>query len=172
MPFKEFQDGHYGGNLGYRYQKIFAILNQIPLIKFQLNLTCSLIDVVWRISRWQPWWQPPWISEWNNFSNSESLCHCDTSYQVSASVTVWVRLTLWEEMLFEEFQDHLGYGNGQFEQFGITMLPQCLPLSFSSIQLMVLEEMSKMWKANKAPDELTMVKTLEKNWKNQNFFKS
>ena len=28
------------------------------------------------------------------------------------------------------------------------MLPQCLPLSFSSIQLMVLEEMSKMWKAN------------------------
>ena len=28
------------------------------------------------------------------------------------------------------------------------MLPQCLPLSFSSIQLMILEEMSKMWKAN------------------------
>ena len=28
------------------------------------------------------------------------------------------------------------------------MLPQCLQLSFSSIQLMVLEEMSKKWKAN------------------------
>ena len=24
-----------------------------------------------------------WISEWKDFSNSESLCHCDASHQVS-----------------------------------------------------------------------------------------
>ena len=26
------------------------------------------------------------MSEWNNFSNSESLCHCDASHQVSAQL--------------------------------------------------------------------------------------
>ena len=31
-------------------------------------------DVVWRISR----------DSWNDFSNSESLCHCDASHEVSA----------------------------------------------------------------------------------------
>ena len=36
-----------------------------------------------RISRWPPW-QPSWIWEWNDFSNFESLCHCDASHQVSA----------------------------------------------------------------------------------------
>ena len=29
-------------------------------------------------------WQPSWISERNDFSNSESLCHCDASHQVLA----------------------------------------------------------------------------------------
>ena len=28
--------------------------------------------------------QPSWISEWNDFSNYESLCHCDASHEVSA----------------------------------------------------------------------------------------
>ena len=28
--------------------------------------------------------RPSWISECNNFSNSESLYHCDASHQVSA----------------------------------------------------------------------------------------
>ena len=27
---------------------------------------------------------PSWISEWNDFSNSESLCHCVASHQVLA----------------------------------------------------------------------------------------
>ena len=27
---------------------------------------------------------PSWISEWNDFSNSEFLCHCDASHHVSA----------------------------------------------------------------------------------------
>ena len=50
-------------------------------------------------------------------------------------------------MSFEEFQD--GRHSAIFDigtEFWISMLAQCLPLSFSSIQLMVLEEMSKMWK--------------------------
>ena len=131
MLFEEFQDGSYGGPLGYRNGTILAILNPhvalMPPIKFRLNLTYSLGgDVVWRISRWPPsgyqnrttlailnlccsnasikfrlnptyglgdvlwrisrWppWQPSWISEWNDFSNSESLCRSDASHKVSA----------------------------------------------------------------------------------------
>ena len=56
-----------------------AILNLcvpvMPPIKFQLNPIYSLgEDVDWRISRWPPWY-PTWISEKNDFSNSEFLCH-------------------------------------------------------------------------------------------------
>ena len=84
----------------------------MPPIKFRLNLTYGLGGaVVWRISRWPPW-RPPWILEWNHFSNSESLCHYDAFHQVSAQSD-----RVWNEMLFEEFQDgchggHLGYWNG------------------------------------------------------------
>ena len=74
MSFEEFQDSH----LGYLNRTILAILNLcvtvISPIKFQLNLTYSL-DIGW---------QPSWISERNNFSNSESPCHCDASHQVLA----------------------------------------------------------------------------------------
>ena len=71
-------------DLGYRNRTILAILNRyvtmMPPIKFRLNLIYSLGGyVVWRISR-----RPSWISEQNNFSNSESLCHCDASNQVLA----------------------------------------------------------------------------------------
>ena len=53
----------------------------MPPIKFWLNQTYSLGGDV--ISRWPPW-RPSWISEWNDFSNSEFLCHCDASHQVLA----------------------------------------------------------------------------------------
>ena len=33
----------------------------------------------------------PWILERNDFSNSESLCHCDASHQVSAHVDLGFR---------------------------------------------------------------------------------
>ena len=77
-----------GSHLGYRNGRILAILNLcvtvMPPIKFWLNLTYGLGgDVIWRISRWPPW-RPSWILEWNDFSNSESLSHCDASHQVSA----------------------------------------------------------------------------------------
>ena len=87
MSFEDFQDGCHGGHLGKPNGTILAILNLyvalVLPIKFQLNPTYSLGgDVVWRISRWPPWW-PSWIWEWNDFSNSESLCHSDASHQVS-----------------------------------------------------------------------------------------
>ena len=73
MWFEEFQEG---GHLGYQNRTILAILNLcvtvMPPIKFWLNPTYDLGDV------------PSWISEWNNFSNSEFLCHCDASHQVLA----------------------------------------------------------------------------------------
>ena len=39
---------------------------------------------------------PSGISEWNDFSNSESLCHCDTSHQVStqSDLRFWRRCRL------------------------------------------------------------------------------
>ena len=39
--------------------------------------------MVWEMSFEEPW-QPSWISEWNNFSNSESLRLSDASHQASA----------------------------------------------------------------------------------------
>ena len=35
---------------------------------------------------------PSGISEWNNFSNSESLCHCNASHQVLAQSDIWFGL--------------------------------------------------------------------------------
>ena len=71
---------------------ILAILNlyvdSMPPIKFLLNQTYGLGgDVVWRISRWPP----SWISEWKDFRNSESLCHCDVSHQVLAQSNLLFR---------------------------------------------------------------------------------
>ena len=88
MSFEEFQDGRPVDYLEYRIGTILAILNLcvtvMPPIKFQLNLTSGLRgDIVKIVSRWPPW-QPSWISEWNDFSNFESLCHCDASHQASA----------------------------------------------------------------------------------------
>ena len=71
MSFEEFQDGLRVGHLGYWNRTLLAILNLsvtvMPPIKFELNP----------------------ISERNDFSNSESLCHCDASHQVSAQLDLW-----------------------------------------------------------------------------------
>ena len=95
-------------------KRFLAILNfyvaPMPPIKFRLNLTYGLGDVVCRISGW-PLWRPSCVSE--IFLAIPHLC-----------VTVMppikfgsVRLTVWEDMSFEEFQDghrggHLEYLNG------------------------------------------------------------
>ena len=50
MLFKDFQDGHRGSHLGYPNGTILAVLNLrvtvVPPIKFWLNLTYGLGDVV------------------------------------------------------------------------------------------------------------------------------
>ena len=88
MSFEEFQDSHHGSHHGIQNRMILAILNLyvalMPHIKFKLNLTYGFGGaVVWRILRWLPWW-PSWILERKDFSNFESLCYCDASYQVLA----------------------------------------------------------------------------------------
>ena len=81
MSFEDFQDG---SHLGHLKKMILAILNlcvtvMLP-IKFWLNQTYGLGgDVIWRISRWPPW-RLSWISEWNSFSNSESLYCSNASH--------------------------------------------------------------------------------------------
>ena len=174
MSFEEFQYGHNGGHLGYRNWIILAILNlyntPMPPIKFPLNLTYGLGDVVWRISPWQP----PWISERNRFSNSESLCCSNASHQVLAQSDLWFvkrcRLKNFKisESLYHCDASHqvlaqfdlrfgrrcclknfkmvarvaiLDIGMERFKQCWISMLLQCLPSSFGSIWLMVWEEM-------------------------------
>ena len=108
MSFEEFHCGH----LGYPNGTILAILNlyvapMLP-IKFRLNLTYGFEgDIIWTISRW-PLWRPSWISERNNFSNSESLCHCDASHQVLAQSNnglggdvVWI-ISRWPPWISEQ----------------------------------------------------------------------
>ena len=114
MLFEEFQDGHPGGHLGYRNGTILAISNLcvtvMPPIKFQLNWTGFKRRCYLKISRWLPW-QPYWISERNDFSNFESLCHCDASHRFSSIGQGLRGDVIWR------FQDgrpgsHLGYRNG------------------------------------------------------------
>ena len=112
MLFEKFQDGCH---LGYQNGTIIAILNLcvtvMPPFKFQLDLTSGLEgDVVRRISRWPPW-RPFRLLEWNNFSNS------DLDVATMPPKFSPIGLPIWEEMLFEEFQDghhdsHLGYWKG------------------------------------------------------------
>ena len=83
----------------------------MPPIKFGLNPYYGLGgDVVWRISRWPPW-QPPWMSEWNEFSSSESPYLPNASDQVSALSDFR------EQISFQDFQaghhgGHMWYWNG------------------------------------------------------------
>ena len=92
MSFEEFQDGCHGGQLGYQNRTILATLNLcvtvMPPIKFWLNPTrfgrrCHLKNF-----KMAPW-RPSSISERNDFSNSESLCHCDASREVLAQSDLW-----------------------------------------------------------------------------------
>ena len=113
MLFEEFQDGHRGDNLGYQNETILAILNLCGTVmspnRFWLNPTYGLGgDVVSRL----PPWRPSWISERNDFSNFEYLCHCDASHQVSAQSD----LRFGRRCCLKNFQmaamRHLGYRNG------------------------------------------------------------
>ena len=71
------------------------------------------------------------LLEQNDFSNSKSLCHCDALPSSFGSI----KLEVWEDMSFEEFQDgchdsHLGYRNRMILailNLCVTMMP---PIKF------------------------------------------
>ena len=52
--------------------------------------------------------RPSWISKWNDFSNSESLCHCDASHQVLAQSNFQFGRSCCKNF----HGGHLGYWNG------------------------------------------------------------
>ena len=103
--FWRFSNGRPGNHLGYWNRAILEILNlyvlPMPPTKFRLNPTHGLGgDVVWRILRW-PLWRPFWILKRNDFINFESPClpqYLPQSFGL-------IRLTVWKQMSFEDFQD-------------------------------------------------------------------
>ena len=75
MSFEEFQDGRPGGHLGYRNGMILAILNLCYCdashqVSAQSDLGFRRRCHLKNFKRW-----PAWISERNDFSNFESVCH-------------------------------------------------------------------------------------------------
>ena len=98
MLFKEFQDGHHGGHLGYWNRTILEILNlyvtPMPPIKFRLNPTYGLFEEF----------------QDGHHSNSESLCHCDASHQVWAQSNLLFRRRCHLKN-FKMAGGHLGYRN-------------------------------------------------------------
>ena len=64
------------------------------------------------------------ISEWNDFSNFESLCHCDASHQVSAKSDLVHRRCCLKN--FKMAAGHLGYWNGMISailNLCVTVMP-------------------------------------------------
>ena len=110
MSFEEFQNGHYGGHLRFLKKMILAILNLyvtlMSPIKFWLNLTwfgrrCRLKN--YKVAA---------LLERNNFSNSESLCHCDASHQVLAQSDLRLgRRCCSKNFKMATISEHLGYQN-------------------------------------------------------------
>ena len=152
MSFEEYQDGR-GGHLGYRNSTILAIQNLY--VAHQVSAQSDL-RFGWRCRR------PSLISEWNDFSNSESLCHSDASHQVIAQSdfdSILAILNLYvAPMSSIKFQLNPTYGLHEdvvwrisrwsqswisewndSEQFWISMSLRCISSSFSSIWLMVWE---------------------------------
>ena len=85
-----FQDGPYGGQLGFPIGSILAFFD-LPVIqmlptKFRINWPFgSGEEVKNRFSRWLPWW-PSWISDQNDFSYFLSTSDPNDSYQVSSQL--------------------------------------------------------------------------------------
>ena len=106
----------------------------------------SRADGVWRFSRWPLGYRIRIILAILNLyvtSMPPIKLRLNLTYGLGGDV-IW-RISRWRH------GSHLGYKNGTILAILNLHVPQCLPLSFSSIQLMVLQEMSKMWKANDGP---------------------
>ena len=89
--------------------------------------------MVWRFSRWQP----SWISEWNDFSNSESLCPSEASHQILAQSPTWFGRCCLKNFKMAAAASWISEWN-YFSNFE-SLLLWCLPLSFCSIQLTDME---------------------------------
>ena len=106
-----------GGHLGYRNQRILAILNlyvtPMPSTKFQLNLTYDLEGDVGLKNFKMASMAPSWILEWNGMI----LAILNLCVTVMPPIKFQLNGMVWEEMSFEEYQDghhcgHLGYRSG------------------------------------------------------------
>ena len=164
MSFEKFQYGPHGSHLGCWNGTNLTVLNlhvsQMLPTKFQLNPTyCSRADVLSRFSSW-PSWRPSWILERNQFSNSKSPCYPNASYQgwVHSDKRFRSRLGL-KIFKMATLGAILDIGTEQFKQFWISMLLQCCPSSFSSIQLTVWKMPLKTFKM---ADMAYMVAILDK----------
>ena len=77
--------------------------------------------------RWPPW-QPSQISERNNFSNSESLCRSNASYQVLDQTNLrFGRRCPLKNFKMASMTAILGFGTKRFWQFGISITFLCVP---------------------------------------------
>ena len=124
MSFEVFLDGHHGDHLEFGNTTILAILSLYnspnPPVKFQLNLT--LFGIRCRLKNFKmATMLPSWISEWNDFSNSESLCQCDVSHQVLAQSNF---------QFGRRCRCHLGYRNGTILAILILCVTVKLPIKF------------------------------------------
>ena len=74
--------------------------------------------------------RPSWISEWNDFSNSESLCHRDASHHVLAQSNLpFERRCHLKNFKIASMVAILDIGMEQLKQFSIFMLLQVLAQS-------------------------------------------
>ena len=82
------------------FRKLEAQVGQKSLTSIRLIMICYIV----------PWW-PSWISEQKDFSNSESLCHCDASHQVLVNPTYGLGGDVIEEFHNGVHGGLLGYRN-------------------------------------------------------------
>ena len=148
-----FQDGGYGGHVGFPIGMILAIfhlhVNLLLHYKFQLNLHCGLQeDVQNRLSIWRLW-RPSWIVDRHNFSSFPSRSCPVATEQISAQidqglgrdVIKWFsRWELWCPSWIFDWLINFSY-----------LGTQCSSSRFNSVGSQSLEEMSKIWILNIFP---------------------
>ena len=87
MSSEEFQDGRHGGHLGYRNGMTLPILNLCLTVMLPLSFS-SIGLTAWEKMSFEEFQDGRHCGHngYRNerFSNSESLCHCEASYQVLA----------------------------------------------------------------------------------------
>ena len=118
ISFEEFQDGHHGSHLGYQNGMILPILNLCVTVMPPIKSFDSIRLTVREMSfeEFQDGRHGSHLGYRNDFSNSESLCHCDASHQVSAQSDLRFgrRCQFGRRCCLKNFKmaGHLGYRNG------------------------------------------------------------